>query len=272
MAGYHTPPGDGLEPLIRELKDIRTQLRDLQRPSGTNIGNTAAQVQILVAKVEATLVNIDASVQASISANSYTKSVIDGKVANPPAGSAVTGNVSATGTVSGTTGTFNTGLYSTDAYSFNITGTRVSGWHQSDGHIGTASSSERYKTNIVPANIDPLAVLSIGVKHYNYIAEVAKRDDALSPDYVGPSHKVHVEVGAIAEELHAAGLWEFVVYERAPDGNLLRDASGGPIPEGIHYQMFSIAVLSAAQYLNKLATQQGNELADIQVRLTAAGI
>jgi hypothetical protein len=124
----------------------------------------------------------------------------------------------------------------------------------------------------VPANIDPLAVLSIGVKHYNYIAEVAKRDDALSPNYVGPDHKVHVEVGAIAEELHAAGLWEFVVYERALDGNLLRDASGCPIPEGIHYQMFSVAVLAAAQYLNKLATQQGDELANIQVRLTAAGI
>ncbi|TFD51949.1 tail fiber domain-containing protein [Cryobacterium sp. Hh11] len=265
MAGYHTPPGDGLEPFIRELKDIRTQLRDLQRPSGTNIGNTAAQVQLLVAKVEATLVNIDSSVQTSISANSYTKSVIDGKIATPP-------SVAATGAVSGTTGTFNTGLYSTDAYSFNITGTRVSGWHQSDGHIGTASSSERYKTNIAPANIDPLAVLSIGVKHYNYIAEVAKRDDSLSPDYVGPDYKVHVEVGAIAEELHAAGLWEFVVYERTPDGNLLRDSSGGPIPEGIHYQMFSVAVLSAAQYLNKLVAQQGNELADIQVRLTAAGI
>ena len=49
MAKYPTPPGDGLEPLVRELKDIRRQLRDLQRPSGTNIGNTAAQVQLQIA-------------------------------------------------------------------------------------------------------------------------------------------------------------------------------------------------------------------------------
>lgn len=49
MALYQTPPGDGFEPIIRELKDIRRELRDLQRPSGTNIGNTAAQVQMQVA-------------------------------------------------------------------------------------------------------------------------------------------------------------------------------------------------------------------------------
>ncbi|WP_104137422.1 hypothetical protein [Cryobacterium sp. Y62] len=171
MAQYHTPDGPGLEPLIRELKDIRTQLRDLQRPSGTNIGNTAAQVQLLVAKVELlvikvneTLLTIDADVQASISANSYTKTVIDqriaDKVASPPSGSAVTGNISATGgitagsnvgatgnvsaggsvsaggAVSGATGTFNSGINALSVHSTLLTSDYRSVYVDSTGKFG----------------------------------------------------------------------------------------------------------------------------------------
>ena len=62
MSAYSTPPGDGLAPLIDKLKDLQTQLKDLQRPSGTNIGS-------LVAQVQAALVNIDTKVQESITAN-----------------------------------------------------------------------------------------------------------------------------------------------------------------------------------------------------------
>ena len=142
MAQYHTPPGDGLEPLIRELKDIRRQLRDLQRPSGTNIGNTANQVQLLVAKVNETLLNIDAGVQASIAANSYTKAVIDELVANPPEGSAVTGNASATGnmsaggTVSGSTGTFPSGINSLAVHGTLLTLDYKSVYVDSNGRFG----------------------------------------------------------------------------------------------------------------------------------------
>ena len=142
MAQYHTPDGPGLEPLIRELKDIRMQLRDLQRPSGTNIGNTANQVQMLVAKVNETLLNIDAGVQASIAANSYTKAVIDSLVANPPAGSAVTGNVTATGSVSaggavsGTTGTFNSGISALSVHSTLLTSDYRSVYVDSTGKFG----------------------------------------------------------------------------------------------------------------------------------------
>jgi hypothetical protein len=190
------------------------------------------------------------------------------------AGGAVTGvsTLVASGAVSGTTGTFDSGLHSVDAFNFSITGTRVAGWTQNDGHLGTASSSARYKTNIVPAGIDPLAVLGIGIMHYNYKAEVARRDDPTSPAYVGPDYKVHLEVGAMAEDLHTAGLWEFVVYKRDLDGRLLLDIAGAPIAEGIHYEMFSLAVLAAAQHLNELVAAQGVEISSIQGRLIAAGL
>lgn len=225
----------------------------------------------------------------SISASQVTSGTFGAGVILP--GGQISGTIpnTVTGTLTGSastgsTGRFDGGLYSTDAYSFNMTGTRVAGWHQIDGHIGTASSSRRFKTNIVSSLLsDPdraEKLLQIMTVHYNYIAEVEKRDNKDSVDYVGPEFHVHTEVGMIAEDLHEAGFWEFVIYEHEPvytktgvvdgDGNpilddngqqitqnvisgdqLKRDESGEPIPAGIHYEIFSVAVLAVTQYLNK---------------------
>jgi len=204
-------------------------------------------------------------------------------------------SVGASGQVSGNTGVFNGGLFSTDAYSFNITGTRVTGWHQIDGHIGTASSSEKFKTNIRDARLvdKAEAILGIEFDYYNYKAEIAKRDDPSSPDYIGPGYQVHQELGAIAERLHEAGLWEFVVYERDTVtetryrdvetieidesgeehtvvvqepytvylGDTLRLGSDGePIPFGIHYDLLGLAAIAAGQYLFRLYKAQQEQI------------
>jgi len=207
------------------------------------------------------------------------------------------GAITAPGQISGGSGVFNGGLYSTDAYSFNITGTRVAGWHQIDGHIGTASSSERFKTHIVDADLvaKAEAILDCQLVYYNYRAEIAKRDDPEAPGYIGPDYKVHRELGMIAERLHEAGLWEFVVYERDvttkdqvtvdDEGNetvtqvyagdtLRLNADGEPIPYSIHYENFSLGVLAATQYLYGLwkvdheqLEQNTEAIADLQRRL-----
>lgn len=279
---YPTPSGDGWQILIDKIADIDQQLRTLQRADGTQTGS-------LVDQVQAALANINATVAAAVAANSYTRSQIESKVANP--GAIAPTSVAAPGDVSGGTGHFNGGLYSTDAYSFNITGTRVTGWHGIDGRIATASSSERFKTNIVDAKLieKAEAILGIEFDYYNYKAELAKRDDPSSPDYVGPEYRVHQELGAIAERLHEAGLWEFVVYERdtitetryrpveviVVDGNgeeqtvveqqpyvvylgdtLRLNEDGEPIPFGIHYDLLGIAAIAAAQYLHRLYKAQ----------------
>lgn len=124
------------------------------------------------------------------------------------------GGVSASGAVAGNTGTFNGGLNSTSVYSKTISGTRTATWAQSDGQMGTASSSRRYKQDISPANLDVQAVLAVEVVHYHYINEVRKRDDPSFAEYAGPDYKVATELGVIAEDLHARGLWEFVIYRR----------------------------------------------------------
>lgn len=251
------------------------------RAQGENMtNNTQAST---IRSLQQLVGGLQTQVAAAISANSYTAATIDSKIANP-------GTVTATGTVRA-----NAGLYSTDAYSFNLTGTRVTGWHGIDGHVATASSSIRFKTNVVDSDLvsKAEAILGIQTHYYNYKAEIAKRDDPTSDGYVGPDYQVHLELGMIAEELHAAGLWEFVVYERDPVyqivtveaedgaesqqqvivGDTLRlDENGQPIPYSIHYELFAMGVLAAAQYLFGLYKAQQAQIDALTDRLDKAGI
>lgn len=307
---HNDTTGDGLGQLRDELRGIKQRLDELERPSGTNKTNLTAQVQTQLA-------SIDTRVAASVAANSYTQAQIDSKIASPGAISPST--VSASGAISSGAGiTASAGvaagtgistsagdittpaslrgadIYATNAPGYNITGTRVAGWWESaTGRGGTATSSQRFKTNITAAGLsdDDRAqiILGLEVVHYNYIAEVARRDDPTSPDYVGPDYQVHTEVGMIAERLHEAGLWEFVIYEREAKtktrynevtdeeglttlepytvslGDSLKlDADGNPIPFGIHYEMFALAALAAAQFVNRRYTDLEARIATLE--------
>lgn len=173
------------------------------------------------------------------------------------------GSISAGGSMTALSIGASAGVSGADVYTFNgpgfnITGTRVAAWLESaTGRVGTAVSSIRFKQDIVDSGIDPAAVLSIGVKHFRYKADTT-----------------HLNVGSLAEDLHAAGLWEFVIYEhdvvKDEDGAVVSETlrlgpDGQPIPFGIHYDMFALAVLVAAQHLNM-------RLLDVEERLTAAGL
>jgi hypothetical protein len=200
-----------------------------------------------------------------------------------------TGNMTAAGTVTANADVNAAGyLRGALGPTFNITTGRVTTWTRtSDGLVGTASSSRRFKTNIRPSGIDPLAVIQIEDVLYEYIAEVRKRDDPTYEEYVGPEYHVATEIGAIAEQLHALGLWQFVIYERErvyvpgpPDDRaqseetdmpgyfedrLKLDEDGEPVPSGIHYQMLVMSVFPV------LRMQQAR-LDSIETRLTEAGL
>jgi hypothetical protein len=248
--------------LKAKLGDIERRLRAVERPSGTQIAQ-------LVQQVQDELANIDATVAASIAAHSYTAATIDAKDAATRSAAAGDAESWVNGgqTIAG--GWSASDLYTRNGPGFNITATRVAAWLQSaDGRVGTATSSLQYKENIESAAMveRAQAILGIQIKHYNYINEIRKRDDPTFEEYVGPSYHVHQEVGMIAEELHAAGLWEFVIYQRDPvyetrqDENgddvqvivgdtLHLDEDGNPVPDAIHYELFGMAALAAAQYL-----------------------
>jgi hypothetical protein len=172
------------------------------------------------------------------------------------------GSISASGSVAGGTGTFNGGLFSTAVYSTVVSGTRTATWTQNDGTMGTAPSSIRFNTNVVDVAWDDArveAILGAQAKYYQYKAELAKRDDPNAPNYVGPDYHVHTEVGYIAEDLHSAGLWEVVIYERNEDGSPKLDDAGQVIPFGVHYELLGIYALEAAAWLwGKLQAQQAD--------------
>jgi len=263
---YPTPPGDSVQPIVDAIGDVRRRQREIERPSGTNLNS-------LVAQVQAALANINATVAAAIAANSYTKAVIDGLIANPPSGSAVTGNISATGDVTATNVT-GTNVFA-QSLSTNITAGRVQLWGRtSDGYIATAVSSEKFKSNIRLADLDPDVVLEVGVNYFEYTVELRKRDDPTFEEYVGPWYHVSTNIGVIAERLHELGLWQFVVYERImvpgplipndlsqDEGDeylpityseqLHLDENGQPIPLAVHDSLFVYALLPVMQRMHR---------------------
>lgn len=188
-------------------------------------------------------------------------------------GSLSVGSLSSGGPVSGSSVT-GVDVYA-QSLGTNITAARVALWGRtSDGYIATATSSERFKTNVRPsAQRDPRVLLEVVVSYFEYIDEVRKRDDPTFEHYVGPEYHVGTNIGAIAERLHELGLWEYVVYEREPItdwrvvwdvenaeveatevvvGDQLKvDAAGEPTPYGIHDMLLVYEVIRLAQWQNR---------------------
>lgn len=242
--GYKAPPGDSVAPIVNKLRGQQRQINDLQKPPGTNLSELYNQVQQALA-------NINATVAAAIAANSYTQAQINALDAATLASAQAYVNA---GGITMTSSLSASDLFTRNGPTQNITATRVAGWIQSsNGLVGTASSSLRFKEileeDALAGEEIARAILSISIVFYHYKAELAKRDDPQSPDYVGPDYPVSTEIGMIAERLHEAGLWPFVIYERDETEHLIYDDDGQPIPFGIHYEMFSLAVLAAAQWL-----------------------
>jgi hypothetical protein len=249
------PAGNGFEQMALETKAQRQRTRAVEQPSGT-------QLVRLKETVENRLEQIPGEVSAAISAQSMTRADIqaglDGKAntTHEHAGESITSGtlgipvdsptVTSSGDLRGAT------LYASGAPGYNITGTRVAAWWQTaDGRAGTASSSQRYKTNIEPWTVDPERVLQVEPVFYQYreavwVAE-SQRAGAI-PFAYDPDAHAPLEVGFIAERLHELGLWEFVVYQRNPTGALLRTAAGEPIPDGIHYINWGIALQAVARW------------------------
>jgi len=271
--------------LNRQLEDVNRQLRELP-PS------VAASFAPVVANLQATII---ATIQATYS----TTAQMNAAIANP--GTINPTNVNASGSVVGATGTFNGGLNSTSAYSHIVTTTRVTNWTGIGGDIGTAPSDENVKTSIVDSMLSSperaeLILEEFQALHYQYKAELAKRDDPDADGYVGSDYQVHTELGSTAQRVHALGLWEVVVYDREPlvkavpvlveDGTPLLDESGTPITEdviigdqlkldsegnpypiGLHYELFGIVAIAAAQYLYGIVKQHTADIAAIKEKL-----
>lgn len=220
--GYPVVQPDELADLKAKIQAAFTKIRELERPTGTQLSDAVATLQDLVAG----LLN-----QTNVTA---------------------TGTITAGGNITSTSGY----LFTPAGYAFDITYTRRASWLGNDGRVGWASSSAEAKADIRDADIDPLAILKISARSFNYRAEIAKRDDPSNPEY-DPSYHVALEFGAIAEELHALGLWQVVIYEDHQK------------PVGIHYELLGLLAIEAAKHI---WTQHLDLAADVAAIKKSLGI
>ncbi|MEA9986297.1 hypothetical protein [Subtercola sp. RTI3] len=253
------PGGDGLGPLIETINGIKSRLGMLEGFSGADYVKALQKIDDLVDGLPA---QVDELVDARLAtelANYYTSAQTDSKVALPgdiapgkvnASGNITTGgSVTAAGAVSGgavtgssltSTGTLDASgpVRLPNAYVTDITWTRVSGWIGNDGRVGYASSKRSKKFHIDNVTFDVVAFKLLQVVHFQYRAERAKQRAA--PDY-----HVSVNVGMYADDLHAAGYWEYVIYQFDED-DLER---ANPVPGGIHYELLGLLAIQGVQYL-----------------------
>lgn len=266
-------------PWARAVTKVITQLSNFGDQTGQKTGNTLSQLQSTIQALGVSVSNLNTKFSAALSTLTFDAgqvvsgvfsisriptiptSQISGTITNTVSSS---GNVSAAGSIFGGTVSATAGNVSASSdvtagnnvyaptsgvIAGNIPGTRLTLWVEvATGRIGNTSSSERFKMNIRESDIDPIKVLQIVPKYYQYISEVRKRDDPTYQFYVGPDYHVALEIGMIAEDLHAAGLWQFVVYDHDEDGKLSLDPMGEPIPNSIHYINWAIALQVVARY------------------------
>ncbi|MGO2658431.1 MAG: tail fiber domain-containing protein [Mycetocola reblochoni] len=101
-----------------------------------------------------------------------------------------------------------------------------------DGWLGVASSTERRKKDITPADLTLASALAVQVVSYRF-----KGDDETVP----------TEYGVIAEQLQDAGLDDFVIYDN--DG----------LPDGVHYERLALLALSALpELLHRIETLEAH--------------
>ncbi len=168
--------------VVEQLAAIRAQLRTLQQADGTQTAQTVKQLRSLVDDIQARLDDYIAN-------DAYNKAQIDNLIAHPPAGSAVTGNISTTGDVDAAGQVRSTQAFkSPGSRAYVVTGSYVTTWTDGDGTIGYSPSNAASKKDLEPMVGGELLNLTPYWGRYVW-------DDEDSP----------LKVFLIAEDVHDAG-------------------------------------------------------------------
>lgn len=248
--GYASPSQGDYGWLIDEIQRIQVRLAELETPSGTSMNSLVAQVQQAIA-------NINTTVNAAISANSYTKTQIDSKIASP--GSITPADVAAAGQVSSNGAPFK----SQASYNYTVATSYFSLWI--DGvtyQIGLSPSSELVKTDIVPMTDGLARVMALRPIRGRYLW-----DDSDTPP----------KVFLLAEEVRAAGFGPDVAPVatedmpiEGPDGSVTVIPAG--TAAGVNYSQLVVPLIAAVQEQQSVIEQQQSMIAAFAARLDAAGV
>lgn len=173
-------PAQATNKLVSTLNEYGRRLRELEKPSGSQLTQAIQKVLDISA-------NIDQTVAASINRNSYDRATIDAKC-----------NAWNWGVLPPGRGGTNT----TNAYN-NVfsAGSWRAVWALSDGTMGTAQSSRKVKQDFLKPDITLEQMRSVDWTLYRFIDDVNLNGDGAT-----------IHVGMIAEELDDNGLGLFVEY------------------------------------------------------------
>lgn len=173
-------PAQATNKLVSTLNEYGRRLRELEKPSGSQLTQAIQKVLDISA-------NIDQTVTASINRNSYDRGTIDAKC-----------NAWNWGVLPPGRGGTNT----TNAYN-NVfsAGSWRAVWALSDGTMGTAQSSRKVKQDFAEPDITLEQMRSVDWTLYRFIDDVNRNGDDAA-----------IHIGMIAEELDDNGLGQFVEY------------------------------------------------------------
>lgn len=230
-------PADELGELRQIIQDILKKIRELEKPTGTQLSRIVDEVRALVD-------NLDARVEAYILLYSMTRAEIIGLAWF---GTLIPGK--------GGTGT-------TNVHSTTSGGVQLQVFVRPDGQLTVGASTERLKTDIKVWDLDIDVFLSMVPKMFRWRDDIEAAqtgelavlaDDGGTVDQVP---EAPFDYGLIAEEAEAAGLLWLVRY--GPDGR----------PEGIHYQRVQIALLAVARHQHGMLHSQQSQIDDLGRRMT----
>lgn len=173
-------PAQVTNKLVSTLNEYGRRLRELEKPSGSQLTQAIQKVLDISA-------NIDQTVSASINRNSYDRATIDAKC-----------NAWNWGVLPPGRGGTNT----TNAYN-NVfsSGSWRAVWALSDGTMGTAQSSRKVKQDFMMPDITLEQMRAVDWTLYRYIDDVNMNGDS-----------ANLHLGMIAEDLDDNGLGLFVEY------------------------------------------------------------
>lgn len=173
-------PAQATNKLVSTLNEYGRRLRELEKPSGSQLTQAIQKVLDISA-------NIDQTVAASINRNSYDRATVDQKC-----------NAWNWGVLSTGRGGTNT----TNAYNNLFTvGSWRAVWALSDGTMGTSQSSRKVKQDFLKPDITLEQMRAVDWTLYRFIDDVNRNGDSAT-----------IHVGMIAEELDDNGLGQFVEY------------------------------------------------------------
>jgi hypothetical protein len=108
------------------------------------------------------------------------------------------------------------------------------------GKVIRTPSSERYKQDIEPLEVDYSDLLSLEPKRFRFKNEASESEDA------------RYYAGFIAEEVAETSLTDFVAYKTSDDGT--------KIPDGVYYGELSAALLTAIKHQDELIKSLASRL------------